>query len=91
MYLGTETRRVFSPDSVPAATHDHLAFESVEQVLACTARYGLHEHPLFRDAQRLLEIPSVVRALAANILELLTTTIGGQSRGVEPLAGRPAE
>lgn len=74
VYLGTESRCVFSPGSVPAGTRDHMMFDSAAQVLECVEQYALSEHPTMRRLVRDPDSGLIVWLLAQNICELLTQT-----------------
>ncbi|HVY26033.1 MAG TPA: tryptophan dimethylallyltransferase family protein [Polyangiaceae bacterium] len=74
VYLGTETRCVFAPGSVPAGTRDHMAFDSAKGVLECAARYELSEHPLVRGLTRAGAARAILWLLVCNTLELLSST-----------------
>lgn len=74
VYLGSETSRVFSPGTIPAATRDHLSFENAAAVLACVARYGLEEHPLLRGLARFMDDRRLLFLLVNNAYELLAAT-----------------
>ncbi|MES1186015.1 MAG: tryptophan dimethylallyltransferase family protein [Myxococcales bacterium] len=74
VYLGTETRCVFPPGSVPAGTRDHMLFDSPSQILSCVAQYSLSEHPLLRALSRLSQRREVLWLLVSNASALLTNT-----------------
>jgi hypothetical protein len=74
VYLGTETRCVFPPGTVPAGTRDHMWFDSAAQVLSCVAQYPLSEHPLIRGLSALSERRVELWLLVNNAYELLTNT-----------------
>jgi len=75
VYLGTETRRIFPPGSVPAATFDHMSFTSLADVLACIGRYPLEKHPFVTLATRSGD-ETRLRLLVSNACELFGNTIG---------------
>lgn len=75
VYLGTETRRVFEPGSVPAGTRDHMSFDSAAAVFECVARYPLEKHPLIARLSREPD-PRLYWLVLNNASELLTTTNG---------------
>jgi Tryptophan dimethylallyltransferase len=74
VYLGTETRRVFPPGSVPAGTRNHMSFDSAKEVLSCVAQYGLSEHPLVVRLGGSVEQQAGLWLLVSNAYELLATT-----------------
>jgi DMATS type aromatic prenyltransferase len=76
VYLGTETRCVFPPGSVPAGTRDHMLFDSPTDILRCVEQYGLSEHPLVRGLWRLSEQRAVLWLLVSNANALLHDTAG---------------
>jgi DMATS type aromatic prenyltransferase len=76
VYLGSETRCVFAPGTVPAGTLEHISFESPQAVLACVARYPLERHPCVEIAGRLAGNGKLLWLLVNNTSELLTNTTG---------------
>lgn len=74
VYLGTETRCVFAPGSIPAGTRDHMQFDSAKHVLSSVAQYSLSEHPLVRGLGRDPQNPRGLWLLVSNAFELLATT-----------------
>lgn len=69
VYLSTESRHVFEPGSVPAATVDPLAFESAAAIVERVRRDDLSEHPFLRRSLREESDAGAIWLLIANAYE----------------------
>lgn len=73
VYLSTESRRIYTPGSVPAATTDHYRFDSIRAVLATTRQYTLRAHPLVNELIRRDDPRPILRVLRELLRRLATT------------------
>lgn len=79
VYLSTESRCVFPPGCVPAATREHMQFASVPELVSAVQRYSLAEHPVVRSIGLFAESRARLWLLINNAAELLTATTGSCS------------